>query len=302
MAGRVLTLCGRCSGGRFGRRRFSGLVGSTARCPRQYADGRHPRHAPAPGDIAAVAAAETGMSFNAAGTETDAAIAQGEFMAGEGRRLYGRTATSAVPNKWAMTVREPLGVAGLIIAANTPIANIAWKVFPALVCGNTAVLKAAEDAPATAWFFGKLAHAAGLPPGVLNIVQGFGPEAGAPLVEDPRVAVVSFTGSTAVGRVIARAAGSRLAQVSLELGGKNPLVVCDDADLDHAATGRCARPSATPASAVPPAAGSSSSTRSTTASGTCWWSAPGASRSAPGTTTTSGRSSTSANSTPCWRP
>jgi aldehyde dehydrogenase (NAD+) len=189
-----------------------------------------------PEEIAATVAAETGMSFNAAIAETDAAIAQGEFMAGEGRRLYGRTTTSAVPNKWAMTVREPLGVAGLIIAANTPIANIAWKVFPALVCGNTAVLKAAEDAPATAWFFGKLAHAAGLPPGVLNIVQGFGQEAGAPLVADPRVAVVSFTGSTAVGREIARTAGSRLARVSLELGGKNPLVVCDDADLDPAAT------------------------------------------------------------------
>ena len=189
-----------------------------------------------PEEIAAIVAAETGMSFNAAIAETDAAIAQGEFMAGEGRRLYGRTTTSAVPNKWAMTVREPLGVAGLIIAANTPIANIAWKVFPALVCGNTAVLKAAEDAPATAWFFGKLAHAAGLAPGVLNIVQGFGPEAGAPLVSDPRVAVVSFTGSTAVGREIARTAGSRLARVSLELGGKNPLVVCDDADLDPAAT------------------------------------------------------------------
>jgi acyl-CoA reductase-like NAD-dependent aldehyde dehydrogenase len=188
------------------------------------------------GEIAAVVAAETGMSFNAAIAETGAAIAQGEFMAGEGRRLYGRTTTSVVPNKWVMTVREPLGVAGLIIAANTPIANLAWKVFPALVCGNTAVLKAAEDAPATAWFFGKLAHAAGLPPGVLNIVQGFGQEAGAPLVVDSRVAVVSFTGSTAVGREIARTAGSRLARVSLELGGKNPLVVCDDADLDPAAT------------------------------------------------------------------
>ena len=86
-------------------------------------------------------------------------------MAGEGRRLYGRTTTSAVLNKYAMTVRQPLGVAGLIIAANTPIANVAWKVFPALICGNTAVLKAAEDTPATAWFFGKLAHEAGLPAG-----------------------------------------------------------------------------------------------------------------------------------------
>jgi aldehyde dehydrogenase (NAD+) len=185
-------------------------------------------------EIAAIAASETGMSFNAAVAETGGAIALGEFMAGEGRRFYGRTTTSAVPHRSALTVREPLGVAGLIIPANTPVANVAWKVFPALVCGNTAVLKAAEDTPATAWFFGKLAHAAGLPAGVLNIVQGLGEEAGAPLVADPRVAVVSFTGSTAVGRQIAQAAGSRLARVSLELGGKNPFIVCDDADLEHA--------------------------------------------------------------------
>lgn len=186
-------------------------------------------------DIAAIVAAETGMAPNAALGETGGAIAQAEFMAGEGRRLYGRTTTSAVPNKYAMTVRQPLGVAGLIIAANTPIANVAWKVFPALICGNTVVLKAAEDTPATAWYFGKLAHEAGLPNGVLNIVQGFGDEAGAPLVADPDIAVISFTGSTAVGRKIAEVAGRRLAKVSLELGGKNPLVVCDDADLDHAA-------------------------------------------------------------------
>jgi aldehyde dehydrogenase (NAD+) len=186
-------------------------------------------------DIAAMVAAETGMSFNAALAETGGAVALGEFMAGEGRRLYGRTTTSAIPAKLTMTVRDPIGVAGLIIAANTPIANAAWKVFPALVCGNTAVLKAAEDTPATAWLFGRIAHEAGLPPGVLNIVQGLGEEAGAPLVADDRVAVVSFTGSTAVGREIARIAGSRLARVSLELGGKNPLVVCDDADLEHAA-------------------------------------------------------------------
>ncbi|MDJ0874613.1 MAG: aldehyde dehydrogenase family protein [Desulfobacterales bacterium] len=184
--------------------------------------------------IAAIVAAETGMAPAAALGETGGAIAQAEFMAGEGRRLYGRTTTSAVPNKYAMTVRHPLGVAGLIIAANTPIANVAWKVFPALICGNTAVLKAAEDTPATAWYFGKLAHEAGLPPGVLNIVQGLGEDAGAPLVAHPDVAVISFTGSTAVGRQIAETAGRRLAKVSLELGGKNPLVVCDDADLDNA--------------------------------------------------------------------
>jgi aldehyde dehydrogenase (NAD+) len=186
-------------------------------------------------EMATIVAAETGMSVRAALAETGGAIALGEFMAGEGRRMYGRTTTSAVPYKTAMTVREPLGTAGLIIAANTPIANVAWKVFPALVCGNTAVLKAAEDTPATAWFFGALAREAGLPPGVLNIVNGLGEEAGGPLVAHPGVAVVSFTGSTAVGREIARIAGARLARVSLELGGKNPFVVCDDADLEHAA-------------------------------------------------------------------
>ena len=185
-------------------------------------------------EIANIVAAETGMSFQAALGETGGAIAQGEFMAGEGRRFFGRTTTSAVANKYAMTVRQPLGVAGLIIAANTPIANVAWKVFPALLCGNAAVLKAAEDTPATAWYFGKIALDAGLPPGVLNIIQGYGQEAGGPLVADPDVDIVSFTGSTAVGRQIAAVAGQRLAKVSLELGGKNPLVVCDDADLENA--------------------------------------------------------------------
>jgi acyl-CoA reductase-like NAD-dependent aldehyde dehydrogenase len=187
-------------------------------------------------EIASIVSLETGMSFKQALGETGGAIAQGEFMAGEGRRLYGRTTTSAVPNKYAMVVRQPLGVAGLIIAANTPIANVAWKVFPALICGNGAVLKAAEDTPATAWIVGRIAKEVGLPPGVLNIIQGFGEEAGAPLVSNPEVDVISFTGSTEVGRQIAEVAGRRLAKVSLELGGKNPLVVCDDADLESAAT------------------------------------------------------------------
>jgi aldehyde dehydrogenase (NAD+) len=134
-----------------------------------------------------------------------------------------------------MVVRQPLGVAGLIIAANTPIANVTWKVFPAMICGNAIVLKAAEDTPATAWIVGRIAKEVGLPDGVLNIIQGYGEEAGAPLVANPDVDVISFTGSTAVGRQIAEVAGRRLAKVSLELGGKNPLVVCDDADLNNAA-------------------------------------------------------------------
>jgi len=187
-------------------------------------------------EIAAIVAAETGKSPKDAMGETGGAIEMGYFVAGEGRRLYGKTTTSAVANRQAMVVRQPLGVAGLIIAANTPIANVAWKVFPALVCGNAAVLKASEDTPETALAFARLAQEAGLPAGVLNVVQGLGPEAGQPIVEDPRVMVVSFTGSTAVGRMIAKVGGERLAKVCLELGGKNPFVVCDDADLDAAAT------------------------------------------------------------------
>jgi aldehyde dehydrogenase (NAD+) len=185
--------------------------------------------------VAALVAEETGKSPKDARGETDGAIELGYFMAGEGRRFYGRTLPSATPNRQAMTLRQPLGVAGLIIAANTPIANVAWKVFPALLCGNGAVLKASEDTPETALAFARLAAEAGLPPGVLNVVQGLGPEAGQALVEDRRVAVVSFTGSTAVGRMIARVAGERLAKVCLELGGKNPLVVCDDANVEQAA-------------------------------------------------------------------
>jgi acyl-CoA reductase-like NAD-dependent aldehyde dehydrogenase len=185
--------------------------------------------------VAAVVAEETGKSPKDARGETDGAMELGYFIAGEGRRFYGKTIPSATPNRHAMTLRQPLGVAGLIIAANTPIANVAWKVFPALLCGNAAVLKASEDTPETALVFARLAAEAGLPPGVLNVVQGYGAEAGQPLVEDPRVAVVSFTGSTSVGRMIARVAGERLAKICLELGGKNPLVVCDDANLEKAA-------------------------------------------------------------------
>jgi aldehyde dehydrogenase (NAD+) len=155
--------------------------------------------------------------------------------ASEGQRLYGRTTTSGTPNKYALTVRQPIGIAGLIIAANTPIANVAWKIFPALICGNTAILKASEDTPATAWIVGRIAKEVGLPAGVLNIVQGYGEEAGAPLVENPEVGVISFTGSTEVGRFIQRTAAPRFARISLELGGKNALVVCDDADLENAA-------------------------------------------------------------------
>lgn len=185
--------------------------------------------------IARIVALETGKSYKDAYAETGGAIALGLFYAGEGQRLYGRTTTSGIRDRLAMTIRQPIGIAGLIVPANTPIANLAWKIFPALICGNAVVLKAAEDTPATAWIVGRIAYEAGLPAALLNIIQGYGEEAGAPLAEHPDVGVISFTGSTAVGRAIQRVAGERLAKVSLELGGKNPFIVCDDADLEHAA-------------------------------------------------------------------
>jgi alpha-ketoglutaric semialdehyde dehydrogenase len=185
-------------------------------------------------EMARLVAVETGKSVKDALGETDGAVALGRFMAGEGQRLYGRTTTSRMANRMSMTVRQPVGVAGLIVPANTPIANLAWKIFPALICGNATVVKAAEDTPGTAFLFAQIAREAGLPAGLLNVLQGLGPEVGTPLVEHPGVGVISFTGSSATGREIGRRAGARLLKVSLELGGKNPLVVCDDADLDNA--------------------------------------------------------------------
>ncbi len=182
-----------------------------------------------------VVAAETGKSMELALGETDAAVEMGLFVAGEGRRSYGRTTTATAAHRTVMAVRAPVGVAALIISFNTPLPNVAWKVFPAIFCGNTAVLKPSEEAPLSAWLFGQIAQECGLPPGVLNIVHGLGAEAGAPLVESPDVDLVSFTGSSATGRWIAEAAGRRLAKVCLECGGKNALVVCDDADLENAA-------------------------------------------------------------------
>jgi aldehyde dehydrogenase (NAD+) len=186
-------------------------------------------------EAAHIVSLETGKSHNDALGEVTAAVEMGFFIAGEGRRFYGRTTTSAVANRTAMTVRQPVGPSALIIAANTPIANVAWKVFPALLCGDTAVLKPSEHTPWTAtWVAQRLAEV-GLPDGVLSVVHGLGDEVGAPLVADGRIDLVSFTGSVPVGRSIQNVAGGRLAKVCLEMGGKNPFVVCDDADLDVAA-------------------------------------------------------------------
>jgi alpha-ketoglutaric semialdehyde dehydrogenase len=185
-------------------------------------------------DLSELVAAETGKPIDLALGETDAAVEMGLFVAGEGRRSYGRTMPASAANRTVLTVRVPVGVAGLLISFNTPLPNVAWKVFPSILCGNGSVLKPSEHTPASAHAFARIAHEHGLPAGVLNVVQGLGPEAGAALVEHPDVDLVSFTGSAATGRTVNERAAARLAKVCLELGGKNALVVCDDADLDLA--------------------------------------------------------------------
>ena len=184
-------------------------------------------------EAAEIVVAETGKPLELALGEADAAVEMAFFVAGEGRRLYGRTTTSAMPNRTVMATRRPVGVAALIVSFNTPLPNYAWKVIPAVFCGNAAVLKPSEHTPMSAAFFGDLCGEV-LPPGILNVVHGLGEEVGPPLVDSPGVDLVSFTGSAATGRWIAERAGRRLAKVCLELGGKNALVVCDDADLDRA--------------------------------------------------------------------
>jgi aldehyde dehydrogenase (NAD+) len=185
-------------------------------------------------ELSAVVAEETGKPLELALGETAAAAEMGFFVAGEGRRSYGRTMPASTAHRAVSTWRRPVGVCGLIASFNTPLPNAAWKVFPALLCGNAAVFKPSEHVPASAHAFATVCTEAGLPPGVLNVVHGRGDEAGTPLVEHRDVDLVSFTGSAATGRRINEAASRRLAKVCLELGGKNALVVCDDADLDGA--------------------------------------------------------------------
>src|SRR6202142_3573782 len=152
------------------------------------------------------------------------------LMAGEGRRLLGHTTPSELPNKFAMSVRAPVGVAGLITPWNFPMAIPSWKVMPALLCGNTAVLKPAEDTPLSTYNLTQVLSEAGLPPGVLNVVFGDGPRAGAPLLESSAVNLVSFTGSTEVGRTVSQACAPTFKKCHLEMGGKNIIIVMDDAN------------------------------------------------------------------------
>lgn len=159
------------------------------------------------------------------------------YAASETRRLFGHTVPSELPNKFNMSIRIPIGVAGVITPWNFPMAIPTWKIFPAIVCGNTVVFKPASDTPATATLLVEILAEAGLPEGVVNIVHGGGGEVGMGIVNHPDVDLVSFTGGTDVGIKISEAAAKTLKRVSLELGGKNAVIIMDDADLDLALEG-----------------------------------------------------------------
>src|ERR1041385_1329069 len=159
------------------------------------------------------------------------------YAASEGRRLFGVIAPSELSNKFNMAIRVPVGVCGLITPWNFPMAIPTWKIFPALVAGNTIIYKPAEDTPKTAATLVEILVEAGIPHGVINLVHGYGPEVGAPLVEHKDVDLISFTGSTEVGRKIAETCGRTGKRVALEMGGKNAQIVMDDANLELALEG-----------------------------------------------------------------
>ena len=159
------------------------------------------------------------------------------YAASEGRRLFGHTVPSELPDKFAMAIRVPIGVAGIITPWNFPMAIPTWKIFPAVLSGNTVVFKPATDTPKTALTLVEIMMEAGIPEGVVNIVFGGGSEVGNAIVQHPDVDLISFTGSTSVGKQLSRDASETLKRVSLELGGKNAQIVMDDADLDLALDG-----------------------------------------------------------------
>jgi alpha-ketoglutaric semialdehyde dehydrogenase len=165
------------------------------------------------------------------------AIDAAYYNAGEGRRMFGPTVPSEMPNKFAMAVRQPIGICGMITPWNFPMAISSWKLLPAVVCGNTCVIKPAQDTPLSTFNLVRALTDAGLPKGVINIVAGFGAEVGTPIAEHPDVRAVSLTGSSAVGKIIGGIAAQSFKHCSLELGGKNPMIVLEDANLDLAIEG-----------------------------------------------------------------
>ncbi|MBJ7599797.1 MAG: aldehyde dehydrogenase [Candidatus Nephthysia bennettiae] len=188
-------------------------------------------------DLARTMTLEMGKVLEEARGDVQEAIDMAFFAAGLGRRAFGETIPSELPDKACFTWREPVGVVGVITPWNFPVAVPSWKIFPALMAGNTIVFKPAEDTPLCGTRLAEVLLEAGLPAGVLNVVHGTGPEAGAALVAHPDVNCISFTGSTEVGKEIAAECGRSLKRVGLELGGKNAIVVMDDASLELAVDG-----------------------------------------------------------------
>lgn len=180
---------------------------------------------------------EMGKVIKEARGDVQEAIDMAYYMAGEGRRLMGATVPSELPNKFAMAIRQPIGVVGLITPWNFPVAIPSWKMFPALVAGNTVVFKPATDTPLCALMLVEIMIEAGFPPGVLNFVTGGGSKVGMALVNDPRVRAISITGSTEVGKQVAGRCGELMKRISCELGGKNAICVMEDADIDLAVDG-----------------------------------------------------------------
>jgi aldehyde dehydrogenase (NAD+) len=188
-------------------------------------------------ELAQTMVREMGKVLKEARGDVQEAIDMAKFMAGEGRRLIGQTVPSELPNKFAMSIRQPLGVVGLITPWNFPVAIPSWKSLPALVAGNTVVLKPASDTPLCALMYVEILNEAGLPPGVLNLVTGSGSKVGNALIEDPRVQAISITGSSEVGRKVAGRCGELMKKITCELGGKNAICVMEDADIDLALEG-----------------------------------------------------------------
>ncbi len=180
---------------------------------------------------------EMGKVLKETGGDVQEAIDCTYYTAGEGRRLHGFTTPAEMPDKFAMCVRQPVGLCGLIAPWNFPMAIPSWKLIPALVCGNTVVIKPAEDTPLSTYNLVKACEEAGIPPGVVNLVTGHGETVGAALTENPAVRLISFTGSTETGRIVASSCAERNAICSLEMGGKNAIIVMDDADVELAVEG-----------------------------------------------------------------
>ena len=180
---------------------------------------------------------EMGKVLKETGGDVQEAIDCTYYTAGEGRRLHGFTTPAEMPNKFAMCVRQPVGLCGLITPWNFPMAIPSWKLIPALVCGNTVVIKPAEDTPLSTYNLVAACEEAGIPAGVVNLVTGYGETAGAAITEHPLLRLISFTGSTETGRSVAAACADRNAICSLEMGGKNVIIVMDDADVDLAIEG-----------------------------------------------------------------